>query len=463
MTKGNMRSERILLLDLAPETGIAGQLLTILQPELLVDMATGDQHLDDRLTRAEPQAVLPVGSSGRTAHLRSVLSTIRQSRPLIPVIVAVDFANSRSIFELLEGGAADFITPPYSPDEILARVRRIAGQEPGSTSVMEEVRESLFLRQLVGTSSSFRTEVNKISLAARSEASVLITGETGVGKDLVAQGIHYLSRRAHHGFVPVNCGAVPGELFENELFGHEPGAFTGASLTQTGLIEEADGGSLFLDEIDSLPLAAQVKLLRFLQEKEYRRLGSTKMRRCDVRVIAAMNTCPETAIRAGRLRPDLYYRLNVVALTLPPLRDRCDDIPQLATHFLSRYSREMQKRLTGFSAKAMVRLLRYSWPGNVRELEHVVERAVIFAQHSMVEVEDVVLPNVPPTGEQESFRTLKARTVEEFERNYITGLLASNRGNISSAARAAQKNRRAFFQLMRKHGIQGGTFRTEAT
>jgi len=451
------------VIDLARETGLASRLSTMLQSELLLDVAVGDQHLNDWLTRTQPQVVLLVGSRTRIGQVKTVLTTIRQSWPLVPVIVALEFANSRSIFELLEWGASDFITCPYSRDEVLARIRRIAARDLGSASVMEEVRENLFLRQLVGTSSIFRAEVNKIAIAARSEATVLITGETGVGKDLVARGIHYLSRRARSAFVPVNCGAIPGELFENELFGHEPGAFTGASAAQAGLIEEADGGTLFLDEIDSLPMAAQVKLLRFLQDKEYRRLGSTKSRQCDVRIIAATNTCPEATVRAGRLRPDLYYRVNVVSLTLPPLRERCDDIPHLAAHFLARYSGEMHKQLTAFSPEAMARLVRYSWPGNVRELEHVVERAVIFAQHSTVELEDLVLPNGPPTEEQESFRALKARTIAQFERHYLTGLLAANQGNISSAARAAKKNRRAFFQLMRKHNIYAETFRTRPT
>jgi two-component system, NtrC family, response regulator GlrR len=457
-----MARERILLLDLAPETGLAGELAAILQPHLIVDVVFGEQKLEERLQGTQPQAVLAVGSRARVPQVQSILAVVRQCNPSTPVIVGIEFATSRSIFELLEGGACDFITCPYSAEDVLTAVKRATGRETRSPSVMDEIREHLFLRQLVGANSNFRAEVNKVSLVARCDATVLITGETGVGKDLVARGIHYLSRRARNAFVPVNCGAIPGELFENELFGHEPGAFTGASVSQTGLIEEADGGTLFLDEIDSLPTAAQVKLLRFLQEKEYRRLGSTKIRRCDVRTIAAMNTCPEAAVRAGRLRPDLYYRLNVVALTLPPLRERLEDIPRLAAHFLACYSSEMQKRMTGFSANAMAQLVGYSWPGNVRELEHVVERAVIFARTSMVEPEDVVLPKADPVEEQQSFRTLKARMIAQFERNYIVGLLAANQGNISSAARAAKKNRRAFFQLMRKHGIQGDSYRAQS-
>jgi two-component system response regulator GlrR len=456
-----MAKERILLFDFAPETGLAVRLSTILQQELSIDLVQGDRHIDRRAPRQEPQVLLIAGSRTSLEELKAALKKLRQSWPLTPVMVALEAATNQCVFDLLECGASDFITCPYSPDEVLAKIRRLTGENVRSPSVPDDVREALFLRQFVGASPVFLAEVNKIGFAARSEATVLITGETGVGKDLVARGIHYLSRRVGKPFVPVNCGAIPGDLFENELFGHEPGAFTGASTSQTGLIEEADGGSLFLDEVDSLPMTAQVKLLRFLQEKEYRRLGSTKTRRCDVRIITAMNTSPEAAVRSGRLRQDLYYRLNVIVLLLPPLRDRCDDIPQLAQHFLARYCGEMQKMVTGFSEKAMAQLMRYSWPGNVRELEHTIERAVIFARNGCLEPEDLVLPKLAGTEMQESFRALKARAVAQFERNYITGLLAENHRNISHAARAAQKNRRAFFQLMRKHGIPADPIRTE--
>ena len=460
-----MSGKRILVLDLASDNEYARQLSTILQSEseLSVELVAVDQYPRDRLVHPPQQAIVLVGLQTCLSQIKSILASVRQSSPAIPVIVALDFADSRTIFELLEFGAYDFVASSYSSDEILARVRRIVERSTESASLLlEEIRERLFLHQLIGNSPAFRAEVNKISFIARSEATVLITGETGAGKDLVARGIHYLGRRARNPFVPVNCGAIPSELFENEIFGHEPGAFTGAVVAQSGLMEEAEGGTLFLDEIDSLPVATQIKLLRFLQEKEYRRLGSTKIRRGDVRIVAAMNTCPSDAVRAGRLRPDLYYRLNGVTLRLPPLRERCDDIPRLAHHFLARYSSQMRKRLTGFSAKAIAHLVRYTWPGNVRELEHVVERAVIFAQHSTIEAEDLVLPD-SISEEQESFRALKARAIEGFERNYITKLLAANHGNISIAARQAKKNRRAFFQLMRKYGIRGESYRIQPT
>ncbi|HKG14998.1 MAG TPA: sigma-54 dependent transcriptional regulator, partial [Pyrinomonadaceae bacterium] len=250
-----------------------------------------------------------------------------------------------------------------------------------------------------------------------------------------------------------NCGAIPAELVENELFGHERGAFTGAKSTQVGLIQEADGGTLFLDEVDCLPLLSQVKLLRFLQEKEYRPLGSTKTCRADVRVIAAMNADPEGAIRAGNLRRDLYYRLNVIPLALPPLRERRGDIPLLARHFLAKYAAEFDKQLADFSPEALQLLVSHDWPGNVRELEHVVVRSIVLTSGDVIGGEDVALSPRAAAASDESFRGAKNRVVAEFEKSYVERALLLSHGNISKAARAAQKSRRAFWELIRKHHI----------
>ncbi|NVM20900.1 MAG: sigma-54-dependent Fis family transcriptional regulator [Desulfobacterales bacterium] len=307
--------------------------------------------------------------------------------------------------------------------------------------------------QLVGESPSFCAEIKKIPIVAAGDASVLISGETGTGKELCAQAIHYLSPRAAKPFVPVNCGAIPVELLENELFGHRAGAFTNASTSQPGLIHEANGGTLFLDEIVSLPPSAQVKLLRFLQEKEYRPLGSTKTYRADVRVIAASNIDVEKAVMEGTLSRNLYYRLNVVPIKLPPLRERREDIPLLAHHFLARYSARFNKQVSDFSPEAVQVLVLHDWPGNVRELEHVVQRAIVLTEEAVIQRSDIVLASVETTLGQEPFKEAKAQVIEQFEKDYITKLLEAYQGNISRAARAAQKNRRAFWELIRKHGI----------
>jgi two-component system, NtrC family, response regulator GlrR len=311
---------------------------------------------------------------------------------------------------------------------------------------------------MIGESASFLSEIKKIPLLAKSGAIVLITGETGTGKELCARAIHYLSPRSRSPFMPINCGAIPVELVENELFGHEKGAFTGASETRSGLIAEAEGGTIFLDEVDCLPLAAQVKLLRFLQEKEYRPLGSKKMKKADVRVLAAMNVDPQEAIAAGRLRQDLYYRLNVIPLAIPPLRERREDISLLARHFLLKYSVEFDKPMADFSEEAIQLLQLYDWPGNVRELEHHVERAVVLSEGRMIQAKDVILPS-SESDLPESFHNAKTKMVSVFERTYIERLLLAHHGNISQAARAAQKNRRAFWELVRKYQIDVDSFK----
>jgi two-component system response regulator GlrR len=320
------------------------------------------------------------------------------------------------------------------------------------------------VRSLIGANAGFVAEAAKIPTVAACDAGVLILGETGTGKELFARAVHYLSRRRAKPFVPVNCGALPLELVENELFGHERAAFTSASTTEPGLIAEAEGGTLFLDEVDSLPLAAQAKLLRFLESKEYRRLGSPQLRRADLRVLAATNVSLEQAVAAGRFRRDLYYRLNVVQLALPPLRDREEDVPLLAQHFLERYALEFDRALTGFSPEAMRRLLTYPWPGNVRELENAVQRAAILTEAlgGLIAATDIDLRDGAAPAEAEPFQAAKRRAVAEFERRYITAVLAACLGNVSRAARAAHKDRRSFWLLVKKHGIDVHRYRTSA-
>ena len=313
--------------------------------------------------------------------------------------------------------------------------------------------------QLLGESPSFCAEMKKIPLIAITDASVIITGETGTGKELCAVAIHYFSPRAEKPFVPVNCGAIPVALVENELFGHEAGAFTNASASQPGLIREADGGTLFLDEIVSLPLTAQIKFLRFLQEKEYRPLGSTKTYKANVRVIAASNVDIEKAVSQGSLRQDLYYRLNVVPIKLPPLRERQEDIALLARHFLAKYSARFNKQVIDFSPESIQALMFYEWPGNVRELEHVVQRAVALTDQQVIRPSGITLSRLEPVASEEAFKEAKAKVIAQFERDYISRFLLAYEGNITRAAQAAQKNRRAFWQLIRKHGIDVQKFR----
>ncbi|KPF50011.1 hypothetical protein IP87_13550 [beta proteobacterium AAP121] len=327
----------------------------------------------------------------------------------------------------------------------------------------------------VGQHPAFLAQVAKLPRYAACPAGVLIQGETGTGKEVFAQAIHYLSPRAPRPWVAVNCGAIPVDLLESELFGHVRGAYTSAQSSRPGLVAEAEGGTLFLDDIDCLPLPAQAKLLRFLQEHEYRAVGSNTVHHADVRVVAASNRPLREMAQQGGFREDLYYRLNVLSLALPPLRERAADIPLLANHFLQRYASAGHTLATC----AQARLMAHHWPGNVRELAHVLERAALLARGSCLQADDIEIDGerVPPESELAnsagdgavvapeagatglSLRAAKARLVQEFERRYIEELLSRHAGNVTHAASEAGKNRRAFFELMRRYSIESSSFR----
>jgi len=323
----------------------------------------------------------------------------------------------------------------------------------GAFEDLLHLKEKLGLRKLIGRNPAFQAEVNKIPLVARCGANVLITGETGTGKEIFARAIHYLSRRAAKPFLAISCGALPADLFENELFGHERGAFTGAMTANIGLIQEAEGGTLFLDDIDCIPLRAQTKVLRFLQEREFKPLGSTRIQRSDTRIIASTNTDLAKAVLQDVFRRDLFYRLNVLAITLPSLRDRLEDIPVLSRHFIEKYSREFERKVKEISSGALQKLMNYDWPGNVRELENIIERAVVFSTRSLIAAEDISLPKSDGCAEAKTFKEAKSQAVIRFEKKYIQNLLAAHQGNISQSAKTAQKDRRAFWELIRKHKI----------
>jgi DNA-binding NtrC family response regulator len=379
--------------------------------------------------------------------------------PSPPPIVVVVEADQEELVELMRPGVADFIITPLRASEALVRFRRLLNQVDQERRTQQILTQKLGLQQLIGQSPIFLTEMEKIPTVAKSDTTVLVLGETGTGKEVVGRTIHYLSPRAGQPFVPVNCGAIPVELVENELFGHKREAFTGATGSRSGLIQEAEHGTLFLDEVNALPLMAQVKLLRFLQSKEYRALGSTKSLHGDVRIIAASNADLEAEVAAGTMRRDLYYRLNVVPIVLPPLRTRSTDIILFARHFLAQYAAKLNSPAVTFSPEAERKLLLYSWPGNVRELEHVIERAVVFGTTKVIHENQMILPGENTHKAQLSFQEMKAKVVSQFEIDYIQSLLAAYGGNISKAAQAARKERRTFWELVRKHKIDVQKFR----
>jgi two-component system, NtrC family, response regulator GlrR len=324
---------------------------------------------------------------------------------------------------------------------------------------MVATNDILDMTSVVGASKAFSNLVQKLPIISKHDVTILITGETGTGKEVIARAIHELGLRKTYPFCVFDCGAVPNDLIENELFGHERGAYTSANMSQSGIIKVCEGGTLFIDEIGNLPLSAQVKLLRLLQCKEYRPIGSPHIHLANVRIIAATNIPLTSLIKSGRFRQDLYYRLNVIPLRIPPLRERIEDIPVLAEYFLRKYCEQLSKNIIGISSDAMLKLTLRYWPGNVRELEHVIERAVVFCTNDYLSSSDIEFDQEMEERHR-SLREEKAQLVANFEKNYLESLLSTYNGNVTHAASVAGKNRRAFIYLLRKYNIEPNRFRT---
>ncbi|HRZ35782.1 MAG TPA: sigma-54 dependent transcriptional regulator [Candidatus Paceibacterota bacterium] len=407
-------------------------------------------------TAAGEVLLLWLGSQELVQLAEGFFAAARRHHWDVPVLVAVESAKAESLAHVLSLGASDFVTLPLRREDLLARLSALRREPTEVESTLCRLRTKHGLAPIVGDNPAFVELVRQLPVLARCDACLLLTGETGSGKDLFARAVHYLGPRAGKPFVTVNCGAIPSDLVENELFGHEPGAYTSATASRRGVIPEADHGTLFLDEIDCLTPLAQVKLLRFLQDGQFRPLGSERSCHADVRIIAATNTDLGAALAAGRFRHDFYYRLNVLTLNLPPLRQRPDDIPRLARSFLTKYAQKFGAPARELSPAAVSRLLAYDWPGNVRELENVVERAVALSVCALIQPADLRLPQSDDASPSDlGFRELKARAISEFERNYLRQLLVAHGGNITHAARAAHKDRRALWELLRKHHIVG--------
>ena len=357
--------------------------------------------------------------------------------------------------------ADDFLFCPALSKELLLRSERALLSRRPKVVAQKETAELLATLPLVGQSPAFLQAIEKASSLARTDATVLICGETGSGKELIARAIHYQGARRSKPFIPVNCGALPDHLFENELFGHNKGAFTDASSAEQGLVAEAEGGTLFLDEIDALSPSAQIKLLRFLQNGEYRPLGSSRSVLADVRVIAATNSDLDEKVRLKHFRVDLFYRLNVLSIELPALRERGTDVLYLADHFLDLYRNQEGVERLQLSEAARQKLCNYSWPGNVRELQTVMQRAALLSSAGILHAADLDLPEGKSRDilRDESLRRAKSFIVGEFERSYVANLLARHQGNITQAAKAAGKDRRTLQRLVRKYSLDRASFK----
>ncbi len=419
-------------------------------------------HSDSRMisrrlrsrAHSDPDVVIVILNASQAGEPHIFFERLRNEFRSRPLLIIPEEPHTFDVFEALEAGASDFLFPPLRLSELLPRVIRQALVARRGDACVERLKEEIGLKQIVGESPVLLEEIRRIPRFARFDpATILISGDSGTGKEVFARAVHYLSPRAGKPFVPVNCGAIPEHLIESEIFGHKRGAFTGAVSQQPGLIREAEGGTLFLDEIDSLSCQAQVKLLRFLQEGEYREVGSQQLIHANVRVIAAANANFNQLLQDGKFRKDLFYRLNVLRLTLPPLCERRDDIPLLARDILDK-----QAALTGQPAKnlslaALSRLLSYSWPGNVRELQNVLVRAALLSDCNTIEPSDLGLPSDQSGIDDVSFRERKSQVVRHFEHDFLESVLRKHNHNITQAARAVKKNRRAFWGLLRKHGL----------
>ena len=388
----------------------------------------------------------------------SLMEEMHSINPYMPIIILTAHGSIESAVEATKKGAFNFLNKPFDPEELLLQIEKAMENQ----RLVSEVRrlegllkERFDFKNIVARSEKMQGVLNLVSRIAATDSTIYISGESGTGKELIAKAIHLASERRDKPLVAINCAAIPEALLESELFGHEKGAFTDAKTSYRGLFAQSHRGTIFLDEVGDMSLSIQAKLLRVLQEKQFYPLGSGRPVEVDVRVIVATNKNLEDEVKNGSFREDLFYRIHVVPIELPPLRERKEDIPLLAEHFLREISQRMKKEMKGISAMAMQKLMLYDWPGNVRELENTIEHAVAVTQHDVIN-EDVLLPTKDlPAEPLKPFR----QAVEEFKRGYIVRLLEFTKGNVSKAAELAGKYRADFYNLVKKHNLKPEDFK----
>ncbi|HSE42432.1 MAG TPA: sigma-54 dependent transcriptional regulator [Acidobacteriota bacterium] len=401
-----------------------------------------------------------------------LLRIARQHDPTLPVLMLTAFPTVETAVESMKLGAVDYITKPFLPDDLLATVRRLLEEKElrEENRVLRRMVERPYcFDEIVGKSTAMQNVFETIKKIADTDVDVFIMGETGTGKELVAGSIHKRSRRKNGRFVPVDCGAIPGDLLESEFFGHERGAFTGAHTRRMGRLEFANQGTFFLDEIGDLPLMLQAKLLRVLQERKIRRVGAQEEIDVDLRVIAATARDLTLEMRERRFRDDLFYRINVARIELPPLRDRLEDIPLLIEHFTNRYAQELGLKKVEIDPKAMEFLLHYSWPGNVRELQNVLRRTLAMVRCETLSIDDLpdeILIQAAQTNsfakDRNGFFRIRAQRMDAFEKEYLADLLSACHGDIVRAVQEAQIPRATLYRLLKKHNFNPEHFRSKS-
>jgi DNA-binding NtrC family response regulator len=453
-------ANQILIVDDEPE--MCALLSDILKDEGYdVETATsGEQALARMGERDFAVVITDLNMKGMPGM--TLLKHIKQRHPDTNVIIMTGFGSIESAIEAMKQGAYDYVTKPVKSDEIALTTQkavREASLRREVVSLRRAVEKEYSFNQILGKSKPMQAVFELIRRITPSPSSVLITGESGTGKELVARAVHYNSPRAQGPFIPVNCAAIPENLLESEMFGHMKGSFTDAKADRKGLFEEAQGGTLFLDEISELPLSLQAKLLRVLQEKEIRRVGGTRSIPVDARVIAATNLDLAGEVKAKRFREDLYYRMNVIEVHMPALRERTEDIPLLAMHFIKKYAEPMKKPVAGLTEGALALLMDYAWPGNVRELENVIERGVTLTRGEKIGSEDLPQAVRGDSGDRHMIEEAaeKTRTLSEVERAYILRVMEKTAGNKYQAAQVLGIDRKTLYRKLdeiEKHRTQ---------
>jgi two-component system response regulator GlrR len=444
------RTARVLLVD---DDADLLRLVSIRLQSAGFDVTTADsaERALAMVSASAPQVVVTdLRMSGMDGM--ALFEQIHRQNPMLPVIILTAHGSIPEAVAATQRGVFGYLTKPFDGRELVAQVTRAAqvSAPAANDASVEDWRSGIVTRN-----AGFEATLTRAKLVAAGDASVLIRGESGTGKELLAQAIHRASPRRDAPFLAINCAAIPEALLESELFGHLKGAFTGAGRDHEGLLQAAHGGTVFLDEIGDMPLPLQVKLLRVLQDRTVRPVGSTQSLPVDVRIVSATHRDLEAAIRDGHFRDDLYYRLNVVTLNLPALRERREDVPLLAAHFLAELARRYGKTVNAFSADALQLLVRYDWPGNVRELVNVVEQVVALTTSPVIStalVEDALRMG---TAELDSFEQARG----QFERDYLSRLLKMTNGNVTHAARLAKRNRTEFYKLLHRHSLDPSLFK----
>ena len=391
------------------------------------------------------------------------LAQLRQRQITAPVIIMTAFSSVETAVEAMKAGAQDFLPKPFSMDHLMnvvGKALEVRSLRAENRNLREQLGARYDVSSIIGSSPGMRQVLTMVERVAPTRATVLLVGESGVGKDLIARAIHYQSPRRDKPFVKINCTAIPEALMESELFGYEKGAFTGANTSKPGKFEQADTGTVFLDEIGDVPMAVQVKLLRILQERELERLGSNRTRQVDVRVIAATNVDLKKALEQGTFREDLFYRLNVMPIQIPPLRERPEDIPVLAERFLRKAAQTHGIPVDSIAPEAIARLVDYPWPGNVRQLENVIERSVLLSQGARLEASDIKLDALAGTAPAAAVPAggvpfvPEGMTLDEFEQSILREALRRAAGNKSQAARMLGLTRNALRYRLTQMGIE---------